>query len=362
MAAQTFRAGVFTYDYHPAIGGGGRHVVEVCKRFTRGDVVVFSGQANELENHRGIWSTLPHGFVKQLLLSIWLNFRIRGLVRRLGLKTVNVHAGPGGLFLVRGAGVPVIVTAHHTYAQQVERLPSQFWKRLFIPLERSTLRRAEKVICVSEDTQRAVIERYGIDREKTVVIPNGIDTELFRAPATATKIPKSVLFLSRLEKRKGVDFLLRAMRKVTELDHDIKLFVGGKGSLAPTLKRYVDAHGLADQVEFLGFVPDADLPGWYSRVSCFVMPSVFEGFGIPILEAMACGTPVIGTDVDGIRGLIDAGTTGLLVSFGDEQGLAERIAKVCHGEFTPPADLAEQIRAEYGWDDIARRYATLLLP
>jgi glycosyltransferase involved in cell wall biosynthesis len=361
VAAQTFRAGVFTYDYLPAIGGGGRHVVEVCKRLPAGEVVVFSGQRNDLEDHRSVWPGLPHGFVKQLLLSVWLNLRIRTHVRRLALKAVNVHSGPGGLFLVRSAGVPLIVTAHHTYAQQVERLPSQFWKRLFIPFERSTLRRADKVICVSEDTQRAVVERYGIAREKTVVIPNGIDTAVFRPQPDVERTQKSVLFLSRLEKRKGVDFLLRAMRLVASEDKSVKLFIGGKGSLAPTLKSYVAENGLSEQVEFLGFVPDVGLPSWYARVGCFVMPSVFEGFGIPVLEAMACGTPVIGTNVDGIRGLIDDGKTGLLVDFGDETGLAERILRVCGGGFTPPTDLAERIRENYDWDGVAERYAGLLL-
>ena len=362
VAAQTFRAGVFTYDYHPPIGGGGRHVAEVCKRFPPGDVAVFSGRKNDLRDHTAVWPSLGHGFVKQLLMSVWLNFRITAGVRRLGLRVVNVHSGPGGLFLLRNPGVPVVVTAHHTYRQQVDRMPGQFWKRLLIPFERRTLRRADKVICVSADTQRAVVERYGVDRDKTIVIPNGIDTEAFRPQPEVERIPNSVLFLSRLEKRKGVDSLLRAMRRLAVEDKNVKLFVGGKGSLLPALERYVADNGLAKQVEFLGFVPDDELPSWYGRVSCFVMPSVFEGFGIPIPEAMACGTPVIGTNVDGIRGLIDDGTTGLLVEYGDEEGLAERILRVCRGEYEPPEDLAAQIRKEYDWDGIAQRYAELLLP
>ncbi|MCA8943907.1 MAG: glycosyltransferase family 4 protein, partial [Planctomycetes bacterium] len=154
----------------------------------------------------------------------------------------------------------------------------------------------------------------------------------------------------------GIDFLLRAMRDVVAREPRVRLLVGGTGTMRLALEQFAHDHGLIEHVEFLGFVPDADLPRLYQRAGCVVVPSVFEGFGIPVLEAMACGATVVGTNVDGIRSLIEDGVTGLLADYGDEPGLADRILRVCRGEFAVEPALADRVRADFDWSVVARRY------
>ena len=127
------------------------------------------------------------------------------------------------------------------------------------------------------------------------------------------------------------------------------------------LMKFVADNDLTRNVRFLGHVPEGALNEWYNRVSGFVMPSLFEGFGIPVIEAMAAGTPVIGTDVDGIRCLIEDGKTGVLVTYGDEAAMAQAILRVCRGDFVPPDDLIERTRAAHDWDTVAKRYHRILL-
>lgn len=293
----------------------------------------FSPALNSLPCHVQIrfW---PIALIKQAGVSLWLHFNCSRIVTQHRLERLNIHSGAGGVLLARSAPVPVIVTCHHTYWQQYTYIKSQFWKRIFRPFEDRTYRLASHIVCVSQATKRALVEHYGVPEEKISVIYNAIDDKKF-FPMGTEKLPHSVLYVGRIDKRKGIEFLIRSMPLIRQQIPEVRLYVGGKGAYLERMKALVQRLGLEENVEFLGFVPDEELNRLYNQVQCVVVPSMFEGFGITVIEALAAGTRVVGTDVDGIRETLIDGK-GTLVPFGDRSALADAVCSLLKNPGTPP--------------------------
>jgi glycosyltransferase involved in cell wall biosynthesis len=307
------------------------------------DLLLFSPAENQLARHIRIkfW---PIRFLKQVAVSIWLHFNARRIIAEHGLDKLNIHTGPGGVLLARKLPVPVVVTCHHTYRQQCRHIKSQFWKRVFIPFERRTYLLATKIVCVSDATKHTLVEDYGIAEARISTVYNAVDTRRFH-PLQMQRDPHTIVYVGRIDKRKGIEFLIRSMPQVREQVPDVHLLVGGKGAYLEKMKTMVRELNLGDNVTFLGFVPDEELNALYNRAQCAVVPSMFEGFGITVIEALAAGTRVVGCDVDGIREILGSGEYGRLVPYGDRRALAEAIALELEAPRAVP-ELGPQYRVE----------------
>jgi glycosyltransferase involved in cell wall biosynthesis len=317
------------------------------------NILFFSPADNSLPRHFHI-SFWMIRFIKQVGVSIWLHFNALRIIARNHLDGLNVHSGAGGVLLVRHVPVPVIITCHHTYRQQYHYIKSQFWKRIFLPFEKRTYRLATRIICVSEDTKRDLLEHYDIPEKKISVIYNAVDTNRFH-PLGIAKTPHSLLYVGRIDKRKGIEFLIRSMPLVLRQIPDAQLLVGGKGGYLEKMKSLVSRLGLERNVTFLGFVPDDQLNALYNKAQCVVVPSIFEGFGITAIEAIAAGTRVVGTDVDGIREILKSGEYGRLAPYGNHHALAEAIA----AELRHPESV-QALRPEYQVAQFKDRYLKVL--
>lgn len=317
------KIGVITYDFFPLIGGIGRHTYLMYSELNTADYLFFSPADNELPRHVRIRFWLIR-FLKQVGVSIWLHFNALRIIASHRLDKLNIHTGPGGVLLVRKLAVPVVVTCHHTYKQQCRHLKSQFWKRIFIPFESRTYRLASRIVCVSEATRRALIDDYGISPDKLDTVYNAVPAD--KPPHPAHKEPQTVVYVGRLDRRKGIEFLIRSMPLVRERHPDVLLLVAGKGPYLERMKALAAKLDLGRNVRFLGFVPDAERESLYRRAQCSVVPSRFEGFGITVIEALAAGTRVVGTDVDGISEILGSGDFGRLAPYGDCRALADAIA------------------------------------
>ena len=343
LTRYAIRIGVITFDFYPLIGGIGRHTFLMFSALERLDLMFFSPAENQLPRHIRIKSW-PIRIFKQAGVSLWLFFQARRIISQHGLDKLNVHAGPGGVLLARRLPIPVIVTCHHTYRQQCHFIESQFWKRIFIPFEKSTYQLASRIVCVSDATRRALIDGYGIPEGKIVTVYNAIDTGRFHP----TKMPKeshTIVYVGRIDKRKGIEFLIRSMPLVREQVPDAQLLVGGTGPYLEKMKTLVSRLNLEHSVVFLGFVPDDELNALYNKGQCVVVPSIFEGFGITAIEALAAGTRVVGSDTDGIREILMSGDYGGLVPYGDRRALAQAIvSELQHPRQASP--LGPQYRVE----------------
>lgn len=241
------------------------------------------------------------------------------------------------------------------------RLPNRLYLRLFTGL---SCRRARRVIAISHSTKRDVIERFGLAASQVAVVYPGSEprfrplpqaqVQAFRA---AHQLPDEfVLYLGTLEPRKNVAALVRAFARARR--PGLKLVMaGGQGWKTDEMHRALRETGLEGEVILPGYVPDEDKPLWYNAARLFVYPSEYEGFGLPVLEALGCGVPVITANASSLPEV--AGEAACLVPPGDVEALAEAMNALL-GNAAQRDELAgrgPQQAARFSWPAAAQRTA-----
>lgn len=198
--------------------------------------------------------------------------------------------------------VPTVLTVHDLifklFPEHHKRL-NYWFLNAAMPL---FVRRANAIIAISESTKRDLIQHYGTPAEKIAVVYEGV-TPHFQPASSHTVVralreydlpPRFLLTVGTIEPRKNLSRLLEALVRLRVDDPELHLVVvGARGWLYRDFFWQITELGLNDVVHFPGYVLDADLPAIYTAASVLVMASVYEGFGLPVLEAMACGTPVV---------------------------------------------------------------------
>lgn len=229
---------------------------------------------------------------------------------------------------------PSVVTVYDlSFIRFPQVLPAsrRLYLRLFTQL---SCQRARRVIAISQSTARDLTATFGIPPGRIDIALPGYDTrayrplpsEQIRAFRAAKDLPDRFwLFVGTLEPRKNLPMLLRAYAALPPAARLPLILAGGKGWDYQPIFDAVSQLDLEGQVRFPGYVPVEDLPLWYNSAQAFVYPSVYEGFGLPVLEAMACGTPVI---VSGVSSLPEvAGTAGLCLPPDDEPAWTAALAR-----------------------------------
>ncbi len=258
---------------------------------------------------------------------------------------------------------PTVVTVHDlSYLAYPRSLSprARFMLTALVPL---SVRRAARVIAVSAFTRKDLMTRYGIAEEKVVVIHEAAGPA-FRVldNAASRRLPEGVtepfvLAVGNLEPRKNLARLIEAFGAVArEPGITAKLVLVGKAKGEEgALERHVEHHGLRDLVVFTGFVGEDDLVLLYNRAALFIYPSLYEGFGLPPLEAMACGCPVVASNVTAMPEVL--GDAALLVDPESTRALADAIRTILQRD-----ELARDLRARgirqvelYTWTRAAKQ-------
>lgn len=199
-------------------------------------------------------------------------------------------------------------------------------RRLYLRLLTAlTCRRAQRIIAISQSTADDLVRFLGINPDKIDITPLGYDKSRYRPlpPAEVEAFRRQQglperfwLFIGTLEPRKNLVTLLRAYRHLSPAERLPLFIAGGKGWQYDDIFQIVNDYHLHDSVYFPGFLPTDSLALWYNSAETFIYPSVFEGFGLPVLEAMACGTPVVTTNVSALPEVV--GSVGLCLPPHDE--------------------------------------------
>jgi glycosyltransferase involved in cell wall biosynthesis len=305
-------------------------------------------------------------FEDHLLGDLWLLTYLPVCLR---LRRAHVYHGPAVFLPHVKWGFHTIVTIHDLvsflYAETVPRKYSLYMRLM----TRLAVRSADRVIAVSHATKADLERVLGVAPDKVVVIHEAVGPE-FAGPhhpeavgATVARYglrPPYLLFVGNLEPRKNLTRLLDAFAQLRRRPGTgpgrLQLaLVGARAWLHAGILRAVEAHALGDDVVFPGYVPAEDLPHLYAGAACFVFPSLYEGFGLPVLEAMAAGVPVVASRAGAIPEV--AGDAALLVDGRSPAELADAIAAVLEN-----SAVRERLRARghlraraFRWETVARQ-------
>jgi len=234
-------------------------------------------------------------------------------------------------------------------------------------VERTVYRRADAIVVLSAAFGDIVVREYGVDPTRVHVVAPGTDMTRFspgergaaRRRVGAGEGTFVVVSTRRLERRMGLDVLLRAWRSVQEEVPDSLLLVAGAGSEEQHLRALAGAVPRPSTVRLLGRVSDQELVELYRAADCSVVPSrSLEGFGLVVPESLACGTPVIVTDVGGLPEAVRSLDDSLVVTAGDDSALASRLIAAQKG-LLPDRQACRAYAEGFGWDEVTRWHLDL---
>jgi glycosyltransferase involved in cell wall biosynthesis len=299
--------------------------------------------------------------------------RLRELLRDRRFDIVHdVQCLGYGMLLIKAGGIPVVANIHHPLAvdrrnavMQAKTLREKMRWIIFYPffMQDIVMKRVDKIITGSHHSARSIQQVFDVPASHIEIIHDGVDTDTFRPLEGIEKEPNGILFVGNSEDRnKGARYLVEALHILRrEIDFHLTFVDRPRESLelVPSL---VKRWGLQSRVTFTGRVSTEELVRLYNKAEILVSPSVYEGFGLPAAEAMACGVPVVATTAGAFPEVVADGETGWLVAPGDARALAGAIKRLM-------ADPAERKRMgdagrrrmqeRFTWRETARKTVAL---
>lgn len=232
---------------------------------------------------------------------------------------------------------------------------------------------SEMITANSEYTKNVILSIDDRFKDNVEIVPMGVDTSRFN-PNKASNLRKIygaeylILSVGRLVDKKGIEHLIMAMKEVTKIFPNAKLIIGGSGPVKNKLVKLCENLELTKNVIFTGYIDNADLPKYYASSDIFVLPSIetkggdTEGLGVVLLEAMACGTPVIGSNIGGITDIIIDKETGFLTQPNNPKDIAEKIIKLLSNEkmgqkFSENGLIT--VQKKFTWDVVTKQFTKL---
>uniref|UniRef100_A0A7V3PUR5 Glycosyltransferase family 1 protein n=1 Tax=candidate division WOR-3 bacterium TaxID=2052148 RepID=A0A7V3PUR5_UNCW3 len=302
------------------------------------------------------------GRLAQLYSPYWMNVIVPQF---LNLKKITLFHGPNFVIPAK-ADCPCVATIHDLAFLKVPTAYTRIYRKYIKFQVQSAIKRASAIIAVSEATKNDLISLMKVAEEKIFVIYHGIsekfrpvnDSSFLEKVRKELQLPERFLLdVGVIERRKNIETLLRAAEPlIKEGLTDGVVFAGKDGLGANEIRQFSAKLRIASQVQFLGYVPDDLLVALYNLAQCLVFPSWYEGFGLPILEAMACGCPVVAADSSSIPEA--AGDAALLFPPADADILKSKLRQVL---------TSENLRSElvkkghkwvnrFSWQDAAERH------
>jgi glycosyltransferase involved in cell wall biosynthesis len=244
--------------------------------------------------------------------------------------------GTGLLGMMRD-GWPLVATIHHpiTVDRALDLSHAEDWRRRltlrrwygFLAMQKRVASRVPRVITVSSSSRRDIAEQLGVPEERSSVVPVGVDETIFRPLPGVRRVPGRLMTTTSSDiPMKGLVPLIEALAIVRRERPDAHLVVIGRLRDRSAVPAVIERLGVGDAIRFVSGVSDEQIVGLYAEAQVAVVPSLYEGFSLPAIEAMACGTPVVATTGGAIPEVVGKdGHTGLLVRPGDPTALASAI-------------------------------------
>lgn len=301
----------------------------------------------------GSYATLPVGWE--------VPAKMRDIVERSGYDVIHLN-GPLfpnlSFYALKYSKTKTVATFHSALGKKI-----RFGRNIFHKLFGKYYAKLAAKIAVS---RAAMLTYQPYIPGDYKIIPNGVDTERFSLKGETfpkMKEENSILFLGRLDPRKGLDRLLHAFVYVKEKVNNVSLKVVGKGPLEKTYKKLAVELGIDKEVSFEGYGKIEDIPRYFRSAKLYTSPATRgESFGIVLIEAMACGCPVVASDIEGYREVINSPKDGILVDTKDPLEYADTIVEVLRNEKLRNSLIKEglkKVKEKFSWEKVAREIENL---
>lgn len=279
----------------------------------------------------GMWSA---GFPEPLTFSLRAARLLRARAHEFDVVHDNQCLGYG-LLSVQRSGMPLVATVHHpiTHDRRVDLANARWWRRIglrrwygFVKMQARVARRIPQLVTVSESSAADISRDFAVDRDQLQVVPLGVDAEVFRPPQHPRVPGRIVAMASADTPMKGIGPLLEAVAKL-RTERAVELVLVAKPIPGGPTEQLIDDLAIGDVVRTVNGIDDAELADLLGSAEVACVPSLYEGFSLPTVEAMACGTPLVASRAGAIPEV--AGPDGLcadLVTPGDPEALAAGLA------------------------------------
>ncbi|MEO7426287.1 MAG: glycosyltransferase family 4 protein, partial [Fibrobacteria bacterium] len=263
----------------------------------------------------------------KFLFNFTVYLRVRAWCRRDRIDVVLDDSNKVPFLLPWLAPVPVVAQIHHLFGRVLfheAALPMALYVLAFESIMPAVYRRTRVLTGSASSRSELLAKGFG----NVAIAPEGVDLSVYHPPADPAKSGNRILYVGRIKRYKGLDVILNAATRLKNRHPDLELQIAGSGDDVPRLKALAKSLGMDGWTHFLGFVPEADKVGLYGAARVVVNSSLKEGWGLTSIEANACGTPVVATDVPGLCDSVRHGETGFLVPFGDVDGFASALGRI----------------------------------
>lgn len=350
--------GAYTYQHANALAAMGHdvHVVALAKKEETVEPPVANGADSSARHvvplHRAVWGhlldelatiwiSIPYShYLFKTTISLWNKFSELHAAKPFDVVEAPEHLAEG-LLIAMTKTCPLVVRLHTPHfkfvAERYHNLNPSFDHNLFGMLERMTILNADAVSSPSQELAEYVSRDCGYDAQSIQIVRNGVDVDKFTPEVPRTLPPSeqvTVMFAGRLEERKGIHQLIDAIPLVLEQTKNVRFVIVGRDmkvgrrSVSETVKRRLEATGTSQYVQFINHVPLSEMPALYRSADICVVPSLYENAPYTVLEAMACGRPVVATSAGGTPEYIDDGATGFVIPPGRPADIAAAIVKL----------------------------------
>jgi glycosyltransferase involved in cell wall biosynthesis len=349
---------------NPEAGGAEVHLHEISKRIAaKGHSVTqltsgFDGSPDE-EEFDGVRVVRRGG---KYTFNFCVPGAVRSLLKRDGFDIIVDDINKIPFYTPWYVKKPILALAHHLFAETIfleTILPLALYVYMGEALIPAVYRRT-KFVVVSESTKDDFVRR-GIPEANIEVVYNAVDHAKY-TPSAAKASKPLIGYIGRIKRYKRIDHLLRALKIVAGEIPDVRLKIAGTGDYLPSLVSLAERLEIKARIDFMGFVSEDEKIEMLREAHVVANPSSKEGWGVTVIESNACGTPVVASNVPGLRDAVVDGKTGYLVEYGDVAGFARRIVEILKNQ-----ELRGQLSNEatawarrFNWDDSAEAILSVI--